>query len=203
MFYPNTSQVAHITRFSSSVRNLLTTMSQLPTSSRVITVRESPKDHKPRYHDAALENRAVPPLQKGQVLVKIGAAAFNHRDVGTVALADVVSPVYICEPVGLGLDPQGHVSWHYLWRGLRRGRCRCAYQTPRPCLVSLSPGNQELSSPRRTRTTLFSINVSSSYPCADGRVTPKHLSRREFVSAYTELEHGNTNLPPRTANLPS
>lgn len=109
MLCPNTRQLASIPRLNSSIRNI---MSQLPTSTKVITVRESPKDRKPRYHDAALEHRAVPSLQKGQVLVKIGAAAFNHRDVRTGVLAGVVCLMCVCEPVGLGLDPQGHVSWH-------------------------------------------------------------------------------------------
>ncbi|KAH9833073.1 uncharacterized protein C8Q71DRAFT_252086 [Rhodofomes roseus] len=56
-------------------------MSQLPTSTKAITLRESPAGREPRYHDAALEQRAIPSLQKGQVLVKIGAAGFNHREV--------------------------------------------------------------------------------------------------------------------------
>ncbi|KAH9930680.1 NAD(P)-binding protein [Fomitopsis serialis] len=56
-------------------------MSQPPTSTKVITVRKSPAGREPRYHDAALEQRAIPPLQKGEVLVKLGAAGFNHRDV--------------------------------------------------------------------------------------------------------------------------
>ncbi|KZT71333.1 NAD(P)-binding protein [Daedalea quercina L-15889] len=56
-------------------------MSQLPTSTKVIVVRESPAGNKPRYDDAVLEQRALPSVQKGQVLVKLGAAGFNHREV--------------------------------------------------------------------------------------------------------------------------
>ena len=95
MFSPNASRLKIIPRPSSCefVHSLaLVHMSQLPVSTKVITVRESPKDRKPRYHDAPLEHRAIPPLQKGQVLVKIGAAAFNHRDVGIVAHVDVSGP---------------------------------------------------------------------------------------------------------------
>ena len=89
MLCPNAGLIAHILPSSSSVRSLSTAMSQLHTSTKVIAVRESPKGRKPRYHDAVLEQRTIPPLQKGQVLVKIGAVAFNHRDVGIVAFANV------------------------------------------------------------------------------------------------------------------
>lgn len=33
------------------------------------------------YHSAALEQRPIPALEAGQLLVRIGAAGFNRRDV--------------------------------------------------------------------------------------------------------------------------
>lgn len=86
MLCPNAGLSSHISHPSFSVHSFVTAMLQLPTSTKVIAIRECPKDRKPRYHDAMLEQRTIPPLQNGQVLVKIGAAAFNHRDVGILAL---------------------------------------------------------------------------------------------------------------------
>ena len=34
------------------------------------------------YHGAVLETRPIPSLEDGEILVKMGAVAFNHRDVG-------------------------------------------------------------------------------------------------------------------------
>lgn len=47
----------------------------------IVRQSQSPPDRKPVYHDASLEDKPVPQLQPGQVLVKINAVAFNHRDV--------------------------------------------------------------------------------------------------------------------------
>jgi hypothetical protein len=33
------------------------------------------------FHDAVVETVPIPPLAEGQVLVRVAAAAFNHRDV--------------------------------------------------------------------------------------------------------------------------
>lgn len=54
---------------------------RLPKETRALVVKKSPPERKPLYHDAVTEKRPIPTLQRGQVLVKMGAVAFNHRDV--------------------------------------------------------------------------------------------------------------------------
>lgn len=56
-------------------------MTKLPKVTKALTVKKSPPQRKPQYHDAVLEEKPIPALQKGQILVRMGAAAFNHRDV--------------------------------------------------------------------------------------------------------------------------
>ncbi|KAH9923590.1 NAD(P)-binding protein [Fomitopsis serialis] len=51
-----------------------------PTSSKTLILRRATEGSVPAYHDAVLEDKAIPPLQEGQVLVKINAAGFNARD---------------------------------------------------------------------------------------------------------------------------
>ncbi|TFY69201.1 hypothetical protein EVJ58_g551 [Rhodofomes roseus] len=60
----------------------MTNTEQLPTSSKTLVLRRTVAvgGSTPAYHDAALQDRAIPPLQRGQVLVKINAAGFNARD---------------------------------------------------------------------------------------------------------------------------
>ncbi|KAG8216808.1 hypothetical protein J3R82DRAFT_7058 [Butyriboletus roseoflavus] len=53
---------------------------RLPKETRVLVVKKSPAERKPLYHDAVIEKRLIPVLQSGQVLVKMGAVAFNRRD---------------------------------------------------------------------------------------------------------------------------
>ena len=55
----------------------------LPKSTKVLVVNKSSEGRTgPLYHDAVLEERALPShLNPEQVLVKITAAAFNHKDV--------------------------------------------------------------------------------------------------------------------------
>lgn len=54
---------------------------KLPKETRALVLKKSPVERKPVYHDAVIEKRPIPTLQKGQVLLKMGAVAFNHRDV--------------------------------------------------------------------------------------------------------------------------
>lgn len=62
--------------------NLQLMSSQLPRSMRALVLKRGPPERKPVYHDALLEDKPIPVLKQGQVLVKIGAAAYNHREVG-------------------------------------------------------------------------------------------------------------------------
>lgn len=54
---------------------------RLPKETRALVVKRSPPERKPVYHDAVVEKYPIPALGEGQVLVKMGAVAFNHRDV--------------------------------------------------------------------------------------------------------------------------
>ena len=54
---------------------------RLPKETRALVLKKSLAERKPLYHDAVIEKRAIPTLKHGQVLVKMGAVAFNHRDV--------------------------------------------------------------------------------------------------------------------------
>ncbi|TFK36440.1 hypothetical protein BDQ12DRAFT_706376 [Crucibulum laeve] len=53
----------------------------IPKFTRALILKESSIQKKPVYNDAVLEKKPIPTLKPGQVLVKIGAAAYNHRDV--------------------------------------------------------------------------------------------------------------------------
>ncbi|KAG5635627.1 hypothetical protein H0H81_010588 [Sphagnurus paluster] len=59
----------------------MATTTKLPRLTKAITVKQSPPTRKPLHHDALLEERPIPALKEGEILVRIGAAAFNHRDV--------------------------------------------------------------------------------------------------------------------------
>lgn len=56
---------------------------QLPVSTLSLVLHKSPVDalQGKVYHDAKLERRKLQPLKSNEILVKLGAAAFNHRDV--------------------------------------------------------------------------------------------------------------------------
>ncbi|KAF9449462.1 NAD(P)-binding protein [Macrolepiota fuliginosa MF-IS2] len=53
----------------------------LPTTTKAVILRRSTSQEKPVYDDAVLVDKPIPELQPGEVLVKAGAVAFNHRDV--------------------------------------------------------------------------------------------------------------------------
>ncbi|KAH9901425.1 NAD-P-binding protein [Cubamyces lactineus] len=53
---------------------------QIPKSTKALVLRKTAQATKPVYHDAVLEERPIPALKLGQVLVRIHASAFNHRD---------------------------------------------------------------------------------------------------------------------------
>jgi NADPH:quinone reductase-like Zn-dependent oxidoreductase len=55
---------------------------KLPKTTRALIVRQSSNQRTPPYHDAKLEEKSLPPLTVGQVLVQMRAVSFNRRDVG-------------------------------------------------------------------------------------------------------------------------
>ncbi|KDR73817.1 hypothetical protein GALMADRAFT_251643 [Galerina marginata CBS 339.88] len=56
-------------------------MSKLPTSTKALIIREADASRDPLYHDATIVERPLSPPEPGQVVVKIGAVGFNHKDV--------------------------------------------------------------------------------------------------------------------------
>lgn len=55
---------------------------RLPKSTKVLTVQKSPPGRTPLYHDAVIQEELLPSqLEPDEILVKITAAAFNHKDV--------------------------------------------------------------------------------------------------------------------------
>ncbi|KAG2145067.1 hypothetical protein BD769DRAFT_1419676 [Suillus cothurnatus] len=54
--------------------------SRIPESTRALVIKKCSAEAKPVYHDAVLETRPLQQLKPGEVLVKMGAVSFNHRD---------------------------------------------------------------------------------------------------------------------------
>lgn len=52
-----------------------------PTTTKAVILRRSTSRKEPVYDDTVLVERPIPQLKPGEVLVKVGAAAFNHREV--------------------------------------------------------------------------------------------------------------------------
>ncbi|EEB94958.1 hypothetical protein MPER_06151 [Moniliophthora perniciosa FA553] len=63
-------------------------MSSIPQTTKAIVVRESADTSEETYHGAVLEIRPLSKLKEGEILVKMGAVAFNHRDVDLCTLGD-------------------------------------------------------------------------------------------------------------------
>ncbi|KAJ7627801.1 hypothetical protein DFH06DRAFT_1057661 [Mycena polygramma] len=53
---------------------------KLPRTSKALVLRKSPAGRKPLLHDAVVQEQPIPALKPGEILVKTGAVAFNHRD---------------------------------------------------------------------------------------------------------------------------
>jgi NADPH:quinone reductase-like Zn-dependent oxidoreductase len=55
---------------------------RLPSSLKALILLNQPEaPSKPAYYDVRVVERPVPALKRGEVLVKINAAGFNHREV--------------------------------------------------------------------------------------------------------------------------
>ncbi|KAI0819102.1 NAD(P)-binding protein [Irpex lacteus] len=52
----------------------------IPKTTKALVLKQAATNKKPILHDAIVEDRPIPQLKPGQVLVRINAAAFNHRD---------------------------------------------------------------------------------------------------------------------------
>ena len=53
-----------------------------PTSFKALILQPQTDSRKPVYHDVRIIERSIPTLRYGEVLVRITAAGFNHREVG-------------------------------------------------------------------------------------------------------------------------
>ncbi|KAI0263396.1 NAD-P-binding protein [Gloeopeniophorella convolvens] len=51
-----------------------------PSSTKALIIEKSTEPRQPIYHDARIVHKPVPALKPGEVLVKINAAGFNHRE---------------------------------------------------------------------------------------------------------------------------
>jgi hypothetical protein len=56
-------------------------VARLPRTTNALVSKKSPPERTPLFHDAVVQAQPIPQLKYGEILVKIGAAAFNHRDV--------------------------------------------------------------------------------------------------------------------------
>jgi D-arabinose 1-dehydrogenase-like Zn-dependent alcohol dehydrogenase len=54
-----------------------------PTSLRALVLQKTSEPRKPVYHNVRIVEKSVPALKPGEVLVRINAAGFNHREVGS------------------------------------------------------------------------------------------------------------------------
>ena len=59
---------------------------KLPATTRALVVQESKEPRNTLYHDAALVERPLAQPKPGEVVVKIAAVGFNHKDVRTAFL---------------------------------------------------------------------------------------------------------------------
>jgi NADPH:quinone reductase-like Zn-dependent oxidoreductase len=56
-------------------------LGKMPQRCKTIVLRKAVDKRGPYKFDAVLEDRDIPSLEDGQILLKIEAAGFNHRDV--------------------------------------------------------------------------------------------------------------------------
>ncbi len=54
---------------------------RLPQETRTVVLKQSTPERSPLYHDAVLMTKPIPALKEGEVLVKMTAAGYNHREV--------------------------------------------------------------------------------------------------------------------------
>jgi NADPH:quinone reductase-like Zn-dependent oxidoreductase len=53
----------------------------LPSTTKTLVLRKPTKDVKPIYYDVVPEEKPIQELRRGEILVKIEVAGFNHREV--------------------------------------------------------------------------------------------------------------------------
>jgi hypothetical protein len=90
-----------------------------PTTTKALVLEKSAEDKSPIYHDARIVERTIPSLKGSEILVQMGAVAFNHRDVGTLILYQDC-----CASLVLAMASQESVSWRFTRLSARSRWCR-------------------------------------------------------------------------------
>jgi hypothetical protein len=91
-----------------------------PTTTKALVLEKSAEDKSPIYHDARIVERPIPVLRDSQILVQMGAVAFNHRDVGILI---ILYPTRYALSV-LAMASQESVSWSFTWISAWSRWCR-------------------------------------------------------------------------------
>lgn len=68
---------------------------------------KSAEDKTPVYHNVRIVERPILPLKGSEVLVRMEAVAFNHRDVGTCSVLEWLH-IFV-----LVMASQGSISWYF------------------------------------------------------------------------------------------
>jgi len=61
----------------------------LPTSTKSLVIQESNVKKDSTYHDAVLTERPLAAPKPGEVVIKVGAVGFNHKDVRVLKLDNI------------------------------------------------------------------------------------------------------------------
>jgi len=101
---------------------------RLPSSFKALILVESEPEslRQSLHYDVRIVDRPIPALEQGQVLVKINAAGFNHREVGSGHLEqdDIVDhPTLLFS----ALDSEGSVPGNRTRSHTWRRRCRYVF----------------------------------------------------------------------------
>jgi hypothetical protein len=57
---------------------------RFPSSFKALVLQNQREQGNSVYHDVRIVERPIPALKHGEILVKINAAGFNHREVGVI-----------------------------------------------------------------------------------------------------------------------
>ena len=81
----------------------------LPTKTRALIIREAEKSGRRALYDAVVVEKDIPSLKQGELLVKIGAAGFNHREV-SMGRSLITTSNSCIEWYTIALDSDGSLS---------------------------------------------------------------------------------------------
>ena len=82
----------------------------LPTKTRALIIREAGKSGRRALYDAVVVEKDIPSLKQGEILVKINAAGFNHREV-SMGRSLIAPPNSCIELHIIALDSDGSLPW--------------------------------------------------------------------------------------------